>query len=974
MSTSPLPGVNVVVKGTTIGTTTDAEGAYELGVPSLQDTLVFSFVGYQNKEVAIAGRSVVDVEMATGVLKTEELVVVGYGEQEEGSISSAVTQVSGTEITEKNTADTRQALQGIAPGVLIIDSGGEPGRQGVDIRIRGNTTIGNTYPLILVNGIEQDFSDLNPHNIESISVLKDASAAAIYGSRAANGVVLVQTKEPVAGAFQVSYDGYYGIDRLSQEPDQLDTESYMRLRNEAMMNLPGGGEPEFTEEEIQEHLNSDDPLRHPPHNAFWGALFSPGPRQNHSLAFSGGSDQIRARLALNYFDQEGIIPNFRETRKQVRLNAAFDVSDNISLDGNLMYRRKDNLRPFDIGGIYFELWHLGGGFTVPKYPDGTYGIGPRGTNPLLSAEISGERNHSDDYFLANFQGEVELLDNLSFSSQFGGHTNFATNSNFGNEYVIRDYYTDAVTRTSGFNRLNEYRARNQRWTWRSLLNYDLALGKNQIELLSGYEQTWDRFQNVNAFRNQFYNNSLRALRAGSRENSDNYGDVTEERLRSVFGRARYVYAGKYILEASARYDGSSKFFGADNQYAFFPAISGAWRVSQEGFWEALKPGISNLKLRASWGKTGNNTVGLYTFFEGINVGTNYVFGGDLVRTASSAGLVNRDLTWETTTEWDVGLDAEFLEGRFGLTFDYYQKRTEGILLTLPIPDVVGLNAPPQNAGRVDNTGWELGLTHQNAVGEDFSYSVKANLSDFTNEVVDLAQTGPYFPYLTVTKVGESLNALWGYKALGLFQSEEEIANYPTWAGKDNTFPGDIKYADLNGDGELTPADRTVIGNLDPHYSFGISTNMQYKSFDFSFFVQGVGQQDRMTTGAARECGNWGSLTLELCEDYWTPQNTDARIPRPQNRSRKNTTGAVNSSWWVIDASYVKLKNLQLGYTLPSGLTSRFGADQLRIYVSGRDLLTFSEATKWGLDPEFRPGRLNYYPQTSSYSVGVNLQF
>lgn len=972
-----LPGANVLIKGTSRGTSTDKDGNYSLGVPSLSDTLVFSFTGYESQTVPINGRTEINVALQPKVFQAKELVVVGYGTQEEHLVSSSVSQIDGAQIAQKNIADPRQALQGLAPGVAVVDRGGPPGHTSIAFNIRGRTTIGSTSPLILVNGIQQDFSDLNPNNIASITVLKDAAAKAIYGSRGANGVILVTTKDAQPGELDVTYHGYLGISKISQKPEHLGLEAYLRLRNTAFANRPGG-EPIYTEKYIQEYVNADNRYKYPwPHPWYReGVLFQEGPVQNHSLTFSGGTEQLTARLNLNYAKENGIMPNFSSTKKQVRLDTDLDLSDRIHVSMGLTYRMKNIREPEETGGyanLYWGLWH-NNEFVVPQYPDGTYGVAPGGVNPLMNAEISGIRNQKYDYFVANFKAEVQLMEGLKFTTQFGGHIGHLTTSEFSREFTVRDYYTNEIIYETDPNSLREHRNRGAQWTWKALLNYNLDLKNHRFEFLAGFEQMWDELQWTQSYRNQFYNNSLRVLNAGSEENWSNSGSAWNQRLRSVFGRIRYVYANKYIFTASARYDGSSKFAGADNQYSFFPSFSAAWRISEEEFWESIEPVVSNLKLRGSWGQTGNNTVARYTFFQGYSIGTNYSFGGQLVRTAYSYDLVNRNLSWETTAQWNVGVDVEFWQGLLSLTFDYYQKRTEGVLLTLPIPDIIGLNAPPQNAGRVDNTGWGISITHQNNIGEDFSYSIQANLSNFHNEVVSLARTGPYFPFATVTKVGEPLGALWGYKALGLFQSEEEIANYPTWAPKDNVFPGDIKYADLNGDGEITPDDKTVIGYQDPHYSFGITTSVNFKNFDLSFFIQGVGQQDRITTGAARECGNWGNFTLALCADYWTPENRDARIPRPQASSRKNTTYNVNSSWWVIDASYMKLKNLQFGYTLPTTLTEKFGVNRLRIYVSGTDLLTFSEATKWGMDPEFRSGRLDYYPQTSRYIIGIDLNF
>lgn len=884
-----------------------------------------------------------------------------------------MSTVDAEAITRRNPANVAQALQGSIPGTAVIDRGGAPGGETIDWQIRGNTTIGGTEPLVLIDGIEGDISEVNPSNIASVSVLKDASATAIYGSRAANGVVIVETKDPQAEGWTVSYDSYLGLDRLSQKPEQLGLEESLHIINQTFIN--NGGDPRYSEEEIQAYLDGPDTpeeqYENPPLWPWFDALFEPGPVQNHNLAAPGGTEDVSTRVNLLYSTQDGIAPNFGNDVKEVSLNSVFDVSERISVNGRLRYRRETQQQPSNMGGVYWSMWHSGIG-AVPQYSDGTYGLTSTGANPLRDAEISGLWEETTDKLVANFEGELSLLDNLSYTMQFGGHMDIISQENFANEWETRDYMTGEVVQTSGNNSLYEYRNRFQNWTWRNLLNYDLSLGASVFEVLAGFEQTWEKARWADSYRQQFYNNDLRVLDAGSLENLDTGGNEENARLRSVFGRARYVYDERYIFEATARYDGSSYFAGADNQYSFFPSFSAAWRIGQESFWEPLQSTVSELKLRGSWGETGNNTVDPYTFFQGINLNTNYSFNNGVVRTASPGALVNRGLTWETTTQWNVGLDGELWQGLFGVTLDYWHKRTDGILLNVPIPDLIGLAGPPQNAGIVDNSGWEVALNHSNAISEDFNYHIEANLSNFHNEVVDLAQTGPLFlSGGTITQVGSSLNAVYGYQSLGLFQSEEEIASYPTYAGKEDTYPGDVKYADLNGDGEITPADRTVLGNLDPHYSFGLNTQVQFKNFDLGVLVQGVGQQNRFIAGANQECGNWQAIVLAVCGDYWTENNRDASIPRPQAYSTKNNQ---LSTQWLVDASYVKLKNVQLGYTLPASLTSAISAERLRVYVQGTDLLTLSEATKWGLDPELNSGRLNFYPQTSRYTLGVNLTF
>lgn len=973
---SPLPGVNIVVKGTTQGTATDGDGAYQLAVPSPSDTLVFSFVGYETKEVPIQGRQQINVMLVPSTLVGEELVVVGYGTQQEETVSGAVTTVDAQTIEEMNPATPTQALQGALAGAAILDQGGAPGAEQIIWRIRGHTTIGDEsrrQPLVLINGIEGSLSDVNPNDIESVSVLKDASATAIYGSRAANGVVLVETKGARAGEFSVSYDSYVGLDRASEQPELLGTMETLEIINQAYVN--SGRDPRFSEEEMQAYREGPDTpeeqYENPPLFPFFDALFDPGVVHNHNLSASGGTERISARMNFQYSNREGIIPNFNEDVKAVSVQANYDVSERVSLDGRVRYRRSTRQEPQDAGGIYWFMWH-GGMEAVPKYPDGTYGLTRTNTvSPLAMAEQSGTYEVTSNKFTLNLSGEVDLLENLTYTMDFGGNLNLIGEDEFTREYNVHDWQTGNVIQSNGPNVLWEERTNDQTWTWRSLLNYDTSFGNNDVEVLAGYEQTWNSLNWVGGTREQFYNNQLRVLDAGSQDNIDNYGSQEKTRLRSGFGRARYVYGDRYIAEVNARVDGSSLFTGAENQYSFFPSFSLAWRLDQEDFWDPIRSTVNSFRLRGSWGETGNNTVDPYTFFQGINLGTNYSLNNSTVRTAAPGALVNRSLTWETTTQWNVGLDAELWSGLLGVDIDYWQKRTEGILLNLPIPDVVGLDSPPQNAGIVDNAGWELSLSHTNQVGDEFNYRIEANLSNFTNEVVDLARTGPFIEGNTITQVGSALGAVYGYETDGFFQSREEIENYPTLREESNTYPGDIKYVDRNNDGNITPDDRTVLGNLDPHYSFGITTRMQYGGVDLNVRIQGVGKQNRTISGAPFECGNWHNPVLAPCSDYWTEENTDASIPRPQLNSTKNHQ---LSDHWLIDASYVRLKNVQLGYTLPSSLTSMISVNRLRIYAQGTDLLTFSEATKWGVDPELVSGRQNFYPQTDRYTIGLNLTF
>jgi TonB-linked SusC/RagA family outer membrane protein len=511
----------------------------------------------------------------------------------------------------------------------------------------------------------------------------------------------------------------------------------------------------------------------------------------------------------------------------------------------------------------------------------------------------------------------------------------------------------------------------EEYTLNNLLIYETTWRKHSLNALAGYSQISNQEKTLFASRNDFYNNDVQSLSQGSDASRGNGGVDMSWGLRSYFGRFTYNFSEKYFFEANARYDGSSRFTG-NNKYSFFPSFSGAWRVSQEPFWASLSHIVDEFKIRGSWGKSGNQSVPLYSYFETL-AASNYNFNNSSAQGIALATLANQNLTWETTTQTDIGTDLQFLKGKFGMTFDYFKKRTDGILLTLPIPAVVGLNPPPQNAGVVENKGWEFSLTHRSNIG-GLRYSVTGNISDMKNRIISLEGTGPYITgttgnTLTVRQEGDPIDAYIGFKSLGLFQSKDEVSKYPVFDPA--TSAGDVKYADLNNDGKITTADLTVIGSDIPRYTFGINSNLQFKGFDMNIFFQGVGKANAIPEGALRQMGNWGAFALDMHKDYWTPENPQARFPRPVKEKNINTQ---MSDFWMINTAYLKLKNLQIGYTFPSAFAEKIRIQRMRMYVSGSNLFTISKATAYGLDPEFPSGRVAYYPQLALYTVGVNVTF
>jgi TonB-linked SusC/RagA family outer membrane protein len=989
-----LPGINVVIKNTTKGTTTDADGKFTIDAPA-NAVLVFSGIGFATQEVAVGGRSRIDVSLAADNKQLDEVVVVGYGTQKRNSLTNSVSQIGSEEISRRPVSNIQQSLQGQLPGVTVLDQGGSPGRSNTAIRVRGittfniNATNGNgtggstsgslgSYDLskndalVIVDGIEQRLSDINPDDIETVSILKDAASTAIYGSRATNGVVLVTTKRAKGGKVQVDYNGYYAIQNSINTPKMMGLEDYMRMQVVAYTNAGSPLPTRFTEQSIQAYITATDREKYPLPNTWFQTMLHAAPQQNHTLSVAGGSESLRTRLSVRYQDQAGIITHYASKIGEIRLNTDYTITPKLRVSADLNYRYNYSLAPtVDPIDRFFHgsLW------AVPKYADGTYGLSTQGNNPLMYAEIGGDSKRFSDYLVGYVKGEWEIVDGLTFSTQLAGRGYFTQDKNYANAYVNTDKNTNIV-KTVANNTLNENRSSLREYTLISLLTYDRQAGNHNFKGLLGYSQIGNTQTYLNAYRERFYSNDIQSISQGANDGTkSNTGYDAVYGLRSYFGRINYDYNGKYLVEVNGRYDGSSKFTG-DKQYSFFPSFSAGWRLSKEAFWEGLQQSVNDLKLRGSWGITGNQSVDLYSYYASLKA-SGYDFNGAAVQGYRQTELANTNLGWESTTQLDLGLDASFLRNRMNLTVDYYRKLTNDILLNLDIPATVGLKAPPQNAGSVENKGWEFALNYRGAKNASgFQYNLGANFSINTNKVVDLKGTGPYITGSDIDPryiiaVGLPINTLWGYKTDGLFQTQQQITEYKaTYAA--NTKPGDVKYIDTNGDGKIDANDMTNIGNSFPKYTFGLNSNFSFKNFELNLLFQGAAKVDTRLAGALAEMGNQEGFTHTIySNNYWTPEHTDARFPRPLKFDLRNV---ATSDRLVIDASYLRLKNVQLAYSLPVALASKLRLNRIRAYVSATNVFTISKLNEWNLDPEVGSGRAVYYPQTSLYTLGLNLQF
>jgi len=967
----PLSGVSVLVKGTSQGTTTNTSGEFNLSVPD-QAVLVISFIGYQAKEIVVGTNSNFNIQLKAVSSGLDEVVVIGYGTQKKVSLTSAVGTIKGEQLEKRTSSSIEQSLQGRIPGLTVIDNGGAPGYPYLDLVIRGINTLGDNEPLVIVDGIEQRLSDINPQDIETISVLKDASSTAIYGSRAGNGVVLITSKRAKAGKLSISYNGYYALQRTNNNPVHMGLENYMRLQNEAWIN--SSGNPIYTEDYIKEYVSATDRLKYPLPNTWFDAVLHTAPQTNHSLSISGGNENIKTLLSLRYLDQEGIIPNSDSKINEVRLNTDFKVSKKIRISTDINYKRVNTLTPICVSCVFNYMLQTSQ-WTVPKYPDGTYGISSDGKNPLLSAELAGTSKTANDYLTGSLKGEWDIFRGLKFSTQLAGRLITTSGKNYTNSYEIRDYYNpEIVTASQSLNSLNEIRNSVRELTINNLLNYSTTLGNHFLNFLAGYSQIENTGNNLSAFRQGFYNNDIQSIGQGANDaTKSNSGNEYSWGLRSYFGRLNYTYQNKYLLEANARYDGSSRFTGS-NRYGFFPSFSAGWRLSEEEFWSGLKNSVNEFKLRGSWGKSGNQAVNLYSYSTTLGIST-YSFNGVPAAGYLQTQMSNKNLTWETTTQSDIGLDAQFLDNMISFSLDYYVKRNENILLTLPVPATLGLQASPQNAGRIDNKGLEFLLGFQKKFGM-LGFNANLTFSMNNNKVIDLAGTGPYINGDSEIRyiIGEGFpySGFWGYKTGGLFQTKEEISNYPTL--ESGTKAGDVKYLDLNGDGRISPDDMTYLGGSEfPKYTFSSDFNFSYKNFTLDFLFQGVAGAKRYIGGAIMQMGIWGGFTSDIfTNNYWTPENPNARFPRPLKFSVRNTQLSDRN---IQNGDYLRLKNVKLKYQIPSSLTKKVGIEQVNVYVSGTNLLTFSKLNEWHVDPESRNRDAEYnYPQTSLTTFGLNIQF
>ena len=993
-----LPGVTVLVRGTTVGTTTNSDGGFSLNAPE-GSTLVFSFVGYTTQTVTItAGAPAYVIALREDTKQLSEVVVVGYGTQQRGSVTGAISSVNSAEIVRQPVADVTQAIQGKVSGVTITSNGGAPGgAAGTSVRVRGITSAGNNNPLYVVDGFplpdggDNQLNAISPNDIETIDILKDASATAIYGVRAANGVVIITTKRGKAGKATVNLDAYRGVQSVARRLNLLNAREYATINNESLI---AAGKPIAL-----------DKLRDPAtlgQGTDWqDLLFRKAQMQNYSLSATGGSDKARYALSGTYFQQDGIIVGTNFERFTLRANGDVQVGKMLKVGNSIALTHLSDRQVSTNNGEYGAVQQL---LRIPPTvqayrPDG-YFYQPNSAsdnfteeNPLATA-LRTNQKFTRNRAITTFYAELEPLKGLRFRTNLGADFIFDNFNSFapkGPELAgfTQRYITAGGTATASY--APTYLIENT-------ATYDRLFGdKHQVTLLVGQSAQEFNFSNVSANRSLYLRNDLQTINSGPINTLlSNGGTVDEPRhLASYFSRLNYEYGGKYIFQATVRRDGSSR-FQPGSQFGIFPGASVGWRISEEDFLKGNST-ISNLKLRAGYGRVGNElNAGRFAYLYAINFGATYPFGPDGAINPGGAPtrLRNTELRWEYNDQANVGLDMGFLDNRIEASLDLYNRNSPNLIAGVPPSLVSGtFQSVNRNAASAYNRGIDLALTTHNFTGAEgaFNWSTNLNVSAYKTRLESLGAGIPYNGQGSLSgtivryDINQAFGSFYGYVADGLIQTKEELAALNAGANTNNpkndnfyqsngTAPGDIKFRDLNGDGRITDADRKFIGNPNPNFSFGVTNTFAYKGFDLSFFFQGVQGNDvynlnRYITESALYSTTNGTTRILT---RWTGPYTSNDVPRAINGDPNNNLRV--STHYIEDGSYVRLKNLTFGYTLPRSVLSRISASQIRLYVTAQNLLTLTKYT--GYDPEVSASGvdLGIYPQTRVFMGGINVGF
>ena len=1019
----PLPGVSVVVRGTTIGTVTDTNGNYQLQV-NPDATLQFSFIGMQSRDVPVSGRTKIDVALESAAFDVDEIVVIGYGVQKKSVVTAAISSVSSDDLAQTKPSRIEDVLKGKVSGVQITQSSGQPGSDS-KVRIRGIGTINNSEPLYIVDGmaVGGGISYLNPSDIESVEILKDAASAAVYGARAANGVILVTTKSGTRGTANINYDFSYGWQNPWKKKSVLDATEYMVIMNEALLN--DGNAPRYSQQEIANAGRGTD---------WQDETFNyDAPVVNHQVSIDGGSERGSYFLSFGYYNQEGIVGgNFDKSnyeRYSIRLNNTYELFGydrlllrNMQVGINAGYSRvlstgiETNTEYGSVLGsaLTFNpivpVYAIDPGSVLERYPTAVtdkngnvFSIPPSGfqeiANPVGMLHAPTSNSNNEDKFVSSFWAELELIEGLRYRSSYGVDLAFWGSDGYEFPHFL-------ATQGKHLTRSHVYSNMHRGFTWQveNTLTFNKTFDdKHNLNILLG--QSAEEYTLRQLYGDDYdlleYNPDKAVIDYAIADRADERvaggtGGFSSQTLASYFGRIDYNYDERYIMQATVRRDGASS-FGPNNKWAVFPSVSVGWNIMNEAFMEERANWLSYLKLRASWGMNGNHRIALFGYTSLMNGNQNYYFGsGDhstMQYGSSPARISNPDLKWEESTQINFGIDAGFFKNAVMLGVDYFEKETNGMLMAQPIPNYVGKGAPLANAGDMKNSGLELSLSYKGNLG-DLNYNVSANATYLENVLINMGNESGEAIYESAGasgvgdfvkgKNGEVFPYFYGFRTNGIIQNQAEADQYNATYGE-KAQPGDVRFVDIAGavdangneipDGLITDADRTKIGKGMPDWTYGFTLGADWKGFDVNIFFQGSYGNDIFDFSQRGDVPAMNRPGWIL--DRWIGEGTSNHIPRVTNQN-------VNRNWrssdlYIKDGSYLRLKNIQLGYTLPESLIDREIVKRFRVFVSAENLLTFTKYD--GFDPEIASGGYTtigidrgIYPQARTVSVGANITF
>lgn len=988
---APLLGVTVFEKDGRNGTATNTEGRYSMNVKK-GVTLVFSYIGYETYECPYNGETTLNVTLKPDAKLMDEVVVIGYGAVKKKDLTGSVSAIKGDDLVARQTTTLSTALQGSVSGLLVTRDSGAPGASGT-IKVRGITTMGDNNPLIIVDGSPCDNIDyVNANDVESVSVLKDAAAASIYGSKAAAGVILITTKRGAKERTNLTYNGEVGWEVPTMQPDMVGVTRYMEMYNELLYNdNPAAGFfQQYSSDQVKNWIsyNKTNPNQYPLTD--WKSLIMKDSalKHKHNVSISGGTDLVRTKVSFSYDDVDGLYGERKYQRMMLRANNdATIVKDKLFATVDINIRRGKNITP---NFSPFDMMRKMPAIYAATWDDGRIAEGKSGTNPYGLLVGGGNAKAWSTQVGGRASLEYKPVKGLSIQAVVSPFINYSKTKTFSPAvwYTLADDpetiggYLDSGSSWST-NKLTEQRNDDYNVTSQVIANYIASFGRNgnhNLNVMVGYENYLMKSESLSAARDNFEFTQYPYLNVGSEDYQTNSGTGTEYTSNSVFGRIMYDYDGRYLLQANVRHDGSSR-FAKKYRWGTFPSFSAGWVVTREKFMEGTESWLDFMKVRASWGMLGNERIGSnyfpYLALMTFNDVLFYDKDGNVVsdKSAAQRALAVEDITWETTTSTDIGVDLGLFRNRLSVNFDYYWKETKDMLLTINIPYIMGYNNPSSNAGTMKTNGYDIEVGWRDQVG-DFSYGVSVNFSDFKSKVTDM-NGSEQINGSRINRPGCYFNEWYGYVSDGIYQTQEEVDNSATYSSSVKV--GDIRYKDISGpdgvpDGKINSDDEVPLGNSLPRWQYGGTVNLGWKGIDFSMAFQGIG---RRTSYMATEMvqpirDNYGNIPAIIDGKYWSPFNTDeqnrnAKYPRLSNTGKSNNY--QTSDFWLFNGGYFRLKNVTLGYTLPRKWTQKIRMSNVRLYVSASDLFCISDYPK-GWDPEMG---VTSYPITTSILVGLSLK-